>query len=390
VPPAQLQAINDEPRLFMPLAFDIGSSMVPKLVMVAGVGLARRAGSDAGFETLADSVILVLGAPRSGTTWLAKILDSHPDVLYRHEPDETIRPRPDLDPRGQISAWIVQNGVRIATKRPFFRKSWMPAPLGLLRTGIACTVNGVERLLGSGHALTRVPVPDFISRAPRYGVRAAVKLVGWNGSAAARALPGSRLLFILRHPCGQIASTLNSASHRRRFEQGEDTHDADYDLRKTTAFAASRGMEPASFARLPLAAKYAWSWIAFNETVLDELEGLPNVRVVVYEDLCERPEAMARELLEFSGLRWNPQTARFIDQSTRHDGPAGYYAVFRSSAKAAYRWRSTMDPADQTAIRDVVRRSRLARYWPDLASATDQPRADRMSVGTPWHPDIPV
>ena len=32
--------------------------------------------------------ILILGAPRSGTTWLAKIIDSHPDVLYRHEPDK--------------------------------------------------------------------------------------------------------------------------------------------------------------------------------------------------------------------------------------------------------------------------------------------------------------
>jgi LPS sulfotransferase NodH len=30
------------------------------------------------------SPILILGAPRSGTTWLAKIIDSHPDVLYRH------------------------------------------------------------------------------------------------------------------------------------------------------------------------------------------------------------------------------------------------------------------------------------------------------------------
>jgi hypothetical protein len=28
--------------------------------------------------------ILTLGAPRSGTTWLAEIIDSHPDVVYRH------------------------------------------------------------------------------------------------------------------------------------------------------------------------------------------------------------------------------------------------------------------------------------------------------------------
>ena len=31
--------------------------------------------------------ILLFGMPRSGTTWLGKIFDSHPAVLYRHEPD---------------------------------------------------------------------------------------------------------------------------------------------------------------------------------------------------------------------------------------------------------------------------------------------------------------
>ena len=38
-----------------------------------------------------ERIILILAAPRSGTTWLAKIFDSHPDVLYRHEPDTVLR-----------------------------------------------------------------------------------------------------------------------------------------------------------------------------------------------------------------------------------------------------------------------------------------------------------
>jgi Sulfotransferase family len=35
----------------------------------------------------ASAPILLFGMPRSGTTWLGKIFDSHPRVLYRHEPD---------------------------------------------------------------------------------------------------------------------------------------------------------------------------------------------------------------------------------------------------------------------------------------------------------------
>ena len=34
--------------------------------------------------------VFVIGGARSGTTFLAKLLDSHPDVLYRHEPDSVL------------------------------------------------------------------------------------------------------------------------------------------------------------------------------------------------------------------------------------------------------------------------------------------------------------
>jgi hypothetical protein len=34
-----------------------------------------------------NGLLLLFGMPRSGTTWLAKIIDSHPDIIYRHEPD---------------------------------------------------------------------------------------------------------------------------------------------------------------------------------------------------------------------------------------------------------------------------------------------------------------
>src|SRR6185312_9542294 len=114
---------------------------------------------------LAQTVILVLGSPRSGTTWLAKILDSHPDVIYRHEPDEYLPPVPGKDSRAQIQAWIDARELRVATKKPFFQKSWQSPPLAMLRQTLAATLTGVSRLPIGGPvlapALARVRVPDF-------------------------------------------------------------------------------------------------------------------------------------------------------------------------------------------------------------------------------------
>ena len=31
------------------------------------------------------NTIIILGYPRSGTTWFANLFNSHPDVVYRHE-----------------------------------------------------------------------------------------------------------------------------------------------------------------------------------------------------------------------------------------------------------------------------------------------------------------
>ncbi len=39
---------------------------------------------------VARRIIFIIGFGRSGTTFLAKLLDSHPDVLYRHEPDSVL------------------------------------------------------------------------------------------------------------------------------------------------------------------------------------------------------------------------------------------------------------------------------------------------------------
>ncbi|HEY8288633.1 MAG TPA: sulfotransferase [Acetobacteraceae bacterium] len=325
----------------------------------------RRTAQDA---MLARTAILILGSPRSGTTWLAKIFDSHPDVIYRHEPDELRPARPGIDPCQQLSDWIGERGLRAAAKRPFFRKSWLPPSRATIRSAMAYAISGASRLPVAGSSIARVALPDFAVLDRRSGLRAAVKLVNWDASEAARILPDTRSLFILRHPCGQVASML-AGVRQQRFRRRQEEPAMPIDVAAAATFAAARGVTAAQFHALPDAAKLAWSWLDFNEPVLDRLGALPNARIVRYEALCRRPAAVARELLEFADLAWNPQTDAFIGRSTQDDRSSEYFAVFRNSADMAERWRSAMSQADQEAVRSVVLGSRLAQRWPDLAEA---------------------
>jgi len=309
-------------------------------------------------EALAATAILIVGAPRSGTTWLAKIFDSHPATLYRHEPDEIVPARDTI--QASMALWVRQHDPRTAGKRPFFPKYWQSAPARMLRTALAY----------AGAAAGRVGLPDYVipDLGPITQARAVIKSVRMSTGIGdfARAFPEGRALLILRHPCGQVASVMRG-TRDGRFDLAETGTDMPFDEASAIAFATRFGVDEPTFQRLPDAAKYAWSWREFNETAHASIAGLSNARVIVYEDLCARPLEEARAILRFTGLPWHAQTETFLRRSTSHAGPAGYYAVLRDSIAAADRWRTTMTPEDQTSVRAVVRGSPLAGHWPDLA-----------------------
>ena len=331
-------------------------------ISTATAGLPERTSLNA-----LDAPILVLGAPRSGTTWLAKIIDSHPDVLYRHEPDATLPgPSPmtaDALP-ALLARWAADQSPRTVTKQPFFPKSWQPTWRRHLRTLLATAISAADRLPPPYRVLADLRIPDLgIRPAPRV----AFKSIDWTDGAPvlARTLPDSRTIFVLRHPGGQVASVMRG-NRQRRFDLKTAGTDMPFDEAKAIRFAAQHGIGEPVFQALPDAAKYAWSWRAFNEPTYAALVAESNVHIVLYEALCAQPEALTRLILNFSGLDWNRQTEDFVARSTAHQGQAGYYAIFRNAVAAAENWRKTMPPADQDAVRSVAAASPLARFWPDL------------------------
>ena len=87
-------------------------------------------------------IIYIQGFPRSGTTWLANLLNSHTEIIYRHEPLARIGPRfpdnllfkitrqGDLNEQERNKAFNCLKQSDPDTDRPpFFRKSYSRIPL---------------------------------------------------------------------------------------------------------------------------------------------------------------------------------------------------------------------------------------------------------------------
>ncbi len=322
-----------------------------------------------------ERIILLLGAPRSGTSWLAKIFDSHPDVLYRHEPDSVLRTwdlpwmctREDVDKyvdgaRVYLRQLIETATLKTAGSLPMFPKRFQSTPARLARAAIIHALQAADLAKVSRRMTRTMRIPDFIDPARHPELRVVIKSVSSRGRARlfAEALPGARIIFIVRDPWGQVASMQRGAA------LGKFEDDLPIAELLETEQAARYGLTEAHLASLPPVEQFAWNWAILNEKAIEDLGGLGRVKILKYQDLCEHPLEQARALLEFAGLPWDNQTETFLRRSTTYAGPDRYYAVFRDTASALYRWRQDLSVEDQERINNVVQATSLAALCPPL------------------------
>ena len=330
-------------------------------------------------DSVRQAPCLIVGMPRSGTSWLAKIYDSHPGTLYRHEPDSVrpIRTLPIVALRlGEVRAETIRNEVfaclrarssRIAGPRPVFAKRFRPGARGALYRSWYYGAKAASQVFGP------VTVPDLVSRRATPGPRIVWKSVeaATRIGALAEALPEARIVFIVRHPCGQIASVVRGlATDRFARGAGLGNHHGILGSLLAVPLAAKRGVTPDALSALSAVERAAYRWLLSVEAALVGMDGRTNCMTMRYEDLCGEPERATRALFEFSGLDWNDQTARFLAAST-HQDDSQYYSVFKNPLRAANRWRDEMRPADVRAVTEVVRESAAGALY---GIAGDAPR----------------
>jgi hypothetical protein len=151
---------------------------------------------------------------------LGKLFDAHLDVLYRHEPDIVYRPDclPKSIPPGEEEAHIETARTyldQLAAARTL--KTAGPLPVSAkrrrsllgraIRTGSILGVRGIEMVARGSDRVSRIQVPDLISGPDPTIVIKSVSLLAY-AQLFAKAWPQCRIIVIVRHPCGQVASFL--------------------------------------------------------------------------------------------------------------------------------------------------------------------------------------
>ncbi len=320
-------------------------------------------------------VILLFGMPRSGTTWIGKIFDSHPATLYRHEPDSYLPIELPLLLSGEGSEYCEKvrryvDGLLhcrvpvVTTKRPLFPKEYLPFHRDLLyRTSVYLSV-----AMGRLHRRLQLPTHDPLGGRGRGDIALVWKSIESVGrlGAISGCIDLCRGVHIIRHPCGYVSSILKGEEQARFFNRIRASEGYRV-FEKLLATETGRiyGLTLEQLKGFTPVQRLAWRWVLFNEHALRETAARENCMTLRYEDLCLDPEGVARRLFAFCGLEWNRQTAAFLHASTRRDS-GSYYGVVKEPQQAAFQWRERLSGEQIEAIREVVGNSRLGSLYQDM------------------------
>jgi hypothetical protein len=313
------------------------------------------------------NLVLIMGSPRSGTTWLAKIFDSHRSVIYLHEPDSVIveRKLPFVPEIEEVPFYTDQareymeklkrvRALKSAGSLPMFMKDYRHASLEYVRRALIMAARVFETPLAKLRVFPHIVIPDLISRNCTGHFCLVIKSV--NSLARtylfSRADPAAKIIHIIRHPCAYVASSLRGAKLNMM------SPSAFVNIQSRMSQAHKHKLTKERLSEMSLEEQLSSLWMLQNEKVMEELRGNPNYRVLVYEDLCGDPVKQATALLEFAGLAWDAQSSEFLLKSEKYTGEQErYFQVIRNPLKAAYKWESELTSEQKTKISSTVRDS---------------------------------
>jgi hypothetical protein len=208
----------------------------------------------------------------------------------------------------------------------------------------------------------RFLVPDLIRGRRAKGMHAIIKSVSARGRARlfAEAMPEAKIILVIRDPFGHVAAMMrgNRTGRHAGAMRVEDLLAVEQ--------AKRLGLTPQMFDGMSMVERFAWEWAILNLKAMEDLEGLPQARVVLYQDLCANPITVCRDLFEFTGLSWDLATEEFVRSSVDYAGRDPYLRLFRNTRRNANRWRVELTREDQLRIQRIAHQAGMWQFCPEL------------------------
>ena len=273
--------------------------------------------------------ILVTGMPRSGTTWLARLLATAPGTgLAGREP---------MNPRGR----------QYALARTLTGWTELTEPSARQVAALRSAYSGVNPMVLSryGRRQWAAPLPWT-----RVVIKDPFALLSLPAVVAAT---GATPVLVHRHPAAVLASY-------RRMGWHADLAEVRPLLTAHRTSHTSGGLPVPTSAPADDVEAIGEFWAALHEIALDHLP--PSTVVVAHEDVAAGGEPAARELFDRLGQRW-PGAERG-HRGGGQGSPSGLHRLHRDPKAVAHGWRTDVRTDDveriEAATGDVL--ERLAEY----------------------------
>ncbi len=313
--------------------------------------------------------VLLLGAPRGGTTWVASALSHTTGATLVHEPDGTHDP---FAFRAKLSM-LHHPMLDVGDAAPEYERLWAGAFAGGRPTGSPADRVARWAYRGTTAEQRHTAVTDG-ALTPRLTI---VRRMAQPLGPVRRGAPGSAhvvvksvhaafaaewiaqrfapdVAIVLRHPLEMLASwrdlgwkapaaPMFAAIRQRGHDRyGVDLPAADAPpIARTTALIAMLTLELQDVARRHP------EWVLLRHDVV-----------------CNEPEASLASAAARLGLTWSDAASQFLAQSNQ---PGTGYATQRVAADQVGRWRERLDEHDQAAAIDVLRRFDTQSWLDEIA-----------------------
>jgi hypothetical protein len=326
-------------------------------------------------QPMGNKLLLLFGMSRSGTTWLGKILDSHPDALYLHEPDSEIKIKsvPLLVTNDNYSQYrdlicrycsgiLNRCTIRINGKTPFFKKSYLSnSRYAFFKFNLV-----VAKIIGRINIILPIWNPfksGFINNC--IFIWKSIESCGRVGLIM-DALPECKIIYVIRHPCGQIASVIDGEKSGKFLSTVSNIDDCCmFESLLNSNYARQHNLSIEKIKSMKPIERIAMRWVLYNEQAIEDIEKTSMRAIIVrYDDICKDTVKETKKLFEFAGLSWTDQTKQFIEKSTLNASD-GYYSVFKNPEISMSKWKNSLSREEIEIIKKSVSKSKAGAIFAD-------------------------